>query len=190
MSAKTANVATVSAPKARIIDAAFQLFSEHGVAGTSLQMIADTIGVTKAAVYHQFRTKDEIVLATGQVIYDSLADLAARAQQQPTAAGARELLVDELIRLAVANRRFAGFLQRDPIMLRLLQEHEPFNKVMDSLNDILMQGKHDINARVMAATLVFSVGGAVMHPLVADIDDESLYQQLRVLAQGLLRSLD
>ena len=26
-------------------------------------MIADTIGVTKAAVYHQFKTKDEIVIA-------------------------------------------------------------------------------------------------------------------------------
>lgn len=188
MNAKSADVATVSAPKARIIEAAFQLFSEHGVAGTSLQMIADSIGVTKAAVYHQFRTKDEIVLATGQVIYDSLADIAARAQRQPSAAQARAMLVDELIRLAVANRRFAGFLQRDPIMLRLLQEHEPFNNVMDSLNAILMEGRHDVSARVLAATLMFSVGGAVMHPLVADIDDESLYKQLRLLAQGLLRS--
>ena len=31
--------------------------------GTSLQMIADEIGVTKAAVYHQFKTKEEIVIA-------------------------------------------------------------------------------------------------------------------------------
>jgi AcrR family transcriptional regulator len=30
------------------------------VSGTSLQMIAGAMGVTKAAVYHQFKTKEEI----------------------------------------------------------------------------------------------------------------------------------
>ena len=30
-------------------------------------MIADAIGVTKAAIYHQFKTKDEIVLAAIEV---------------------------------------------------------------------------------------------------------------------------
>jgi predicted DNA-binding protein YlxM (UPF0122 family) len=38
-----------------------ELFGQYGVSGTSLQMIAEHIGVTKAAVYHQFRTKEEIV---------------------------------------------------------------------------------------------------------------------------------
>jgi hypothetical protein len=37
----------------RVIEAALALFAEHGISGTSLQMIADAIGVTKAAVYHQ-----------------------------------------------------------------------------------------------------------------------------------------
>ena len=30
-------------------------------------MIADELGVTKAAVYHQYKTKDEIVLAAAEV---------------------------------------------------------------------------------------------------------------------------
>ena len=46
-----------------MLDAALALFAEHGVSGTSLQMIADAVGITKAAVYHQFRTKEQIVLA-------------------------------------------------------------------------------------------------------------------------------
>ena len=41
--------------------AAQKVFGQHGVGGTSLQMIADEIGVTKAAVYHQYNTKEEIV---------------------------------------------------------------------------------------------------------------------------------
>ncbi len=52
-----------SAAQTRIITAAVDLFGHHGVSGTSLQMIADTIGVTKAAVYHQFKTKEAIVIA-------------------------------------------------------------------------------------------------------------------------------
>ena len=51
----------LSAAQGRVIDAALDLFAEHGVGGTSLQMIADEIGVTKAAVYHQFKTKEQIV---------------------------------------------------------------------------------------------------------------------------------
>src|SRR5579862_7894371 len=51
-----------SRAQVRVSEAALELFSQHGVGGTSLQMIADALGVTKAAVYHQFKTKDEIVI--------------------------------------------------------------------------------------------------------------------------------
>ena len=54
---------TRTAAQTRVLDAALVLIAEHGVSGTSLQMIADAMGVTKAAVYRQFRTKDEIVIA-------------------------------------------------------------------------------------------------------------------------------
>ena len=56
----------LSPAKAKIVNAALDLFAEHGVGGTSLQMIADVIGVTKAAVYHQFNTKEEIVVAAAE----------------------------------------------------------------------------------------------------------------------------
>src|SRR5262245_61648465 len=62
----SARLAPYSAAQLRIIDAALELFTRHGVGGTSLQMIADALGVTKAAVYHQFKTKEEIVVAAAQ----------------------------------------------------------------------------------------------------------------------------
>ena len=63
---------TPSAAQARIISAALELFAQNGVGGTSLQMIADAIGVTKAAVYHQYNTKDEIVLAAAEAELDEV----------------------------------------------------------------------------------------------------------------------
>ncbi|WP_156765397.1 TetR/AcrR family transcriptional regulator, partial [Mycobacterium sp. 1245852.3] len=50
-----------SPARTRVLDAALDLIANHGVSGTSLQMIADAVGITKAAVYHQFRTKEQIV---------------------------------------------------------------------------------------------------------------------------------
>ena len=47
----------------RVIAAALELFAEHGVGGTSLRMIAAKLGVTVAAVYHQYNTKNEIIVA-------------------------------------------------------------------------------------------------------------------------------
>jgi AcrR family transcriptional regulator len=52
-----------TAAQTRILSAALDLFADHGVSGTSLQMIADAVGVTKAAVYHKFKTKEEVVIA-------------------------------------------------------------------------------------------------------------------------------
>ena len=47
----------------RFIDAAISLFARHSFAGTSLQMIADEVGVTKSAVHHHFRTREELLTA-------------------------------------------------------------------------------------------------------------------------------
>jgi AcrR family transcriptional regulator len=56
----------------RILEAALALFTEHDISGTSLKMIADAIGLTKAAVYHQYNTKDEIVLAIAELVIRDL----------------------------------------------------------------------------------------------------------------------
>src|SRR5262249_57471431 len=60
--------ASYTAAQTRVIEAAVDLFAEHGISGTSLQMIADALGVTKAAVYHQYNTKEEIILAVAQLV--------------------------------------------------------------------------------------------------------------------------
>src|SRR4249919_3146625 len=65
--AALSGVETRSPAQRRILEATHDLIAEHGVGGTSLQMIADAVGVTKAAVYHQFRAKDEIVIAVTEI---------------------------------------------------------------------------------------------------------------------------
>ncbi|HTM84376.1 MAG TPA: helix-turn-helix domain-containing protein [Mycobacterium sp.] len=167
-----------SAAQTRVLDAALELISEHGVSGTSLQMIADTIGVTKAAVYHQFKTKEAIVIALTERELALLEDALDAAEAEGSPARARELLLTRVIDMAVARRRAASTLQFDPVVVRLLAEHEPFQRFIDRLYAALLGDGSSSTARVHAAMLSGVISVAVMHPLVADIDDDTLRTEL------------
>ena len=175
-----------TAAQTRIIEAAIDLFADHGIAGTSLQMIADAIGVTKAAVYHQYHTKDEIVLAVAGVVIAGLEASAIMAEAARSRARSREMMIAAMIDLAVERRRIAGVLQRDPLMLKVLQEHEPFRRAMGRVNRLLMGADSNPRARVRASMIASAIAGTVVHPLVWDLDDETLCSQLRKQVRKLL----
>src|SRR2546425_4678982 len=44
-----------------IYEQAIRLFAERGFAGTSLQDIADALGITRPALYYYVRSKDELL---------------------------------------------------------------------------------------------------------------------------------
>jgi AcrR family transcriptional regulator len=52
-----------SGTRERILNAALDLFVEHGFDATSLRQIADQLGITKAALYYHFASKDDILMA-------------------------------------------------------------------------------------------------------------------------------
>ena len=172
--------------QARIISAAMELFAGHGVGGTSLQMIADAIGVTKAAVYHQYNTKDEIVLAAAEAELARLEAVIRAAEAESSRVRARKTLVSGMIDLAVAHRRTVSIILNDPIIVRFFTEHESFRHVMDRMSRVLMGGNIGHEARVSTAMLTAAISGTVMHPLVAELDDETLRSQLQYLAERLL----
>ena len=184
---KALGSAPLTAARTRIVDAALVLFAERGISGTSLQMIADALGVTKAAVYHQYNTKDEIVLAVAQVVLAGLETAVIAAEAERSRPRAREVLIMAMIDLAVEQRRMAGILQRDPVMLRFLQSHAPFRRVMARVNHLLMGASSNAGARVQAATLAAAIAGAVIHPLVLDLDDATLRSQLLRQLRKILR---
>ena len=180
---------TSSPAKLRIINAARTLFSEHGVAGTSLQMIADTIGVTKAAIYHQYQTKEEIVYAVAEEVNIALAMMTELALQEATTSKQRALLLQQIVQLAVASRKLSGALQHDPSLHRLFKEQEPFKQVMDRLNNVLMGDNTSSEARVTVAAIITGIAGAVMHPLCEHVSDDVLNAQLQKIAKTVTKLL-
>ena len=47
----------------QIMEAAERLFAQQGVAGTSLQELADAVGLSRTSIYHYIRNKDEMLEA-------------------------------------------------------------------------------------------------------------------------------
>lgn len=175
----------------RTIEAAMDLFAEHGVKGTSFQMIADVVGVTKAAIYHQFKTKDAIVLAVAEVGLLPLEDALAEAEGEPTPEAQRELLLTRVIDLAVSRRRWVNALQGDPIMIRLLGEHDPFVDLMGRVYSVLMGLSDDgPSERMRIAIVSAAIGAAIVHPLVVDMDDDTLRSELLAVCRGLFDLAD
>jgi AcrR family transcriptional regulator len=182
----TSVVSSLSPVRRRTIDVALELFARNGVGGTSLQMIADELGVTKAAVYHQFRTKDDIVVAAGEAELSRLIPVLDAAETERSGRRQREVLLEGMVDLAVQGRRTVGSILQDPAVTSYFDHHELFRDVMRRLRRILVGDDHSPEARVRPAMLVAAISGAVLHPFVADVDDETLRQELIRLGRRFL----
>jgi AcrR family transcriptional regulator len=99
--------------RARILDAALDVFSEYGFEGSSLQQIADRLDLTKAALYYYFRSKDELLEALVEPAIKGLDEiLDACAGDKDTPARRKEFLkqyVDYFLR----QRRLVAYISRD-----------------------------------------------------------------------------
>ncbi|HTQ21318.1 helix-turn-helix domain-containing protein [Mycobacterium sp.] len=168
----------------RTLNAALALFAEHGVSGTSLKMIAEATGVTKAAIFYQFKTKDDLVLAVAEMELVPLEEAVERAERQTSRARARDALLREVIDMAVDRRHFVSALQNDPVMIRMLANHEPLAELMERAYALILQDGR-LRSRVRIAIMGAMIGAAVVHPLVANIDDKTLRRELRSATRRL-----
>ena len=98
----------------RLIDAATALFIRHSFAGTSLQMIADELGFTKAAIYHHFRTREQLLTAVLEPIIGELRTVVEDAETLRGAHARAERMLTGYARGAVDNPVLISVLAADP----------------------------------------------------------------------------
>ena len=88
-----------------ILDAAAELFTKIGYAGTSTRRIADAVGMRQASLYHHFATKDDILDALLAGTVDEALALAAELIAQPGPAAERlyALVVGDVSQLCASR---------------------------------------------------------------------------------------
>ena len=161
------------------------MFVEHGVDGTSMQMVADALGVTKGAVFYHFTTKRELVEASASLELDGLEAALDAAEAAVSRHEAREMLLEYAIDRAVLRRRETTSLQTDPAMIRILDEQGRFRALTDRFHRIFFDTDTP-TGRTDAAILSAVIGQAVTNPLVDDLDDDELRAELLRVARRLL----
>ncbi len=178
--------ARYSSAQRRTLDVALALFAQYAVAGTSLQMIADELGVTKAAVYHQFNTKEAIVHGVLDVQLQPVEVALDEAEASGHSRRSREALLDRLIDLVMTNRRALATLQNDVVLFRVIGEHEQSRRLFERLYAVLLDDLDDSIAMTRAAVLSATIG-AIGHPFAVGVDDDTLRDEIRRIGRRLLR---
>jgi AcrR family transcriptional regulator len=124
----------------RVLDVALDLFSRQGYDGTSLQLIADRLGVTKAAVYYHFRTKGEILAALLQPALDDLDHLTTQAAACGRPGTRREAGLRGYVEYLLRHRQVAAFLARDVAALAQPEVREPLEELTRRMRVLLTTG--------------------------------------------------
>lgn len=98
--------------KARIRNAALELFADYGEAGTSMRAIAAAAGVTVGLVVHHFQTKDGLREAVEERVVDLFSEAIDRA---PAGGGPRAVAAARdasVARMLEENPAVVGYLRR------------------------------------------------------------------------------
>jgi AcrR family transcriptional regulator len=118
----------------RIQEVALELFTEQGYEKTSLREIAEHLGVTKAALYYHFKTKEDLAAS---FLHDYLAEIDLLVEW---AAGRPS---SEVARRAVLERYADLVLQSGMVrVMRFMHENQPTIRRLDM--------GEELKARVLA----------------------------------------
>ncbi|MBU4216182.1 MAG: TetR/AcrR family transcriptional regulator [Actinobacteria bacterium] len=121
--------------RAEIQQAALGRFTEQGYDKTSLREIAEDLGITKAAVYYHFRSKDEILESLMGEATTRLDELVAWIKQQPHT---REVRLELVTRLSAAASNGLGDL------MRCVQVNETVLDTMPDRVNLARRYKHEL----------------------------------------------
>src|SRR6185437_9344169 len=175
----------------RILDAALDLFIEQGFDGTSLRQIAEKLGVTKAALYYHFESKEDILLALHMRLHAFGRDALLQMAEGPVTIELWGELLDGLVDQMLAQRKIFLFHERNQAALEKLHredhdaEHEDFqNKFRQVLGDKAVPFADRVR---MAASIgvVFS-GLFLSGEAFADETNDDLGEQLRQIIHNVL----
>ena len=177
--------------RSRMQKVALELFAEQGYEKTSLREIAERLGVTKAALYYHFKSKEDIVHSFTDDYFSELDALVEWAKEQPRGEENRREILDRYVSIVLASSEVFRFLEQNRASVQSMEAgKERFARVrarLDGLVDVLVGAEAPLRDRVRAATAVLSVGATCMFFLQQVDDPDKLRAIVLELATDLVR---
>ena len=151
----------------RIQAIALELFAEQGYDKTSLREIAEGLGVTKAALYYHFNSKEDIVRSFTEDYRAELDEVISWGASQPPGPAARAEILARYADIVDRRLPVIRFMEQNQAALHSLMSDDASRKKLFraqfmSLCDLLAPPGSALPERIRAAMAVVSVGMSSM----------------------------
>jgi len=181
----------------KIVEAAYSLFLDKGYHATTMSSIAESLGVTKPAIYQYFPGKEELYAAVAEHGREELASILERSFNNRDLRSGSEVLFDtltqytpqfnsmysEMMLLAVHNERIRELLRKDRIEdIRLVEQF-----VVRQQAKGLISGK--LNPRILSIASDALINGLLVD-IMAGMDKEVAKEVWIAAVTQLLRTDD
>ncbi len=162
--------------RARIQRIAVELFTEHGYEGTSLREIAEHLGVTKAALYYHFKSKEDIIGSLVQDYQSQMDALIGWAREHPGNAETRREILNRYMDIVAERSQVFRMLHQNQAALNTMAAAlRTLKNAPIALADQLAGPDASLRerARAMMALGSISVGWMFLADQVPDRDELS-----------------
>ena len=152
----------------RIQEIALELFAEQGYEKTSLREIAERLGVTKAALYYHFRSKEDIVRSFIEDYRAELEKVISWGASQPRTPESRGEILARYADIVSEQLAVIRFMEQNQAAMHSLMSDTGARKKMFrdqfmSLCDLLAPPGAALADRVRAVAAVITIG---MSPMI------------------------
>jgi AcrR family transcriptional regulator len=175
----------------RILDVALDLFTEKGFDGTSLREISERLGLTKAALYYHFASKDDILMALHMRLHEFGKDALSQMTEEPVSLELWGELLDQVVGQMLAQRKIFLMHERNQAALEKLhrEDHDAeHDDIQDKFRRVLGDPRLPLRDRVrMACSFGAVFAGLFMSgDAFAKTSDQELGDLLRAAVKDVL----
>ncbi|MEF9945275.1 MAG: TetR/AcrR family transcriptional regulator [Lachnospiraceae bacterium] len=182
---------------ARILDVSEQLFLEKGYEHTTIQDIINALGdLSKGAIYHHFKSKEEIIIAVVDRLYVSTKDGCAEIQADKSLNGLQKLRKLFYVSIGNSNQQVAfetmpNFFE-NPKFLAMQLEQTIYELAHKIIEPIICEGIADGSIQTQypkeLAEVVSLLANIWLNPMLFHCTEQEIYNKC-MFFKTLLKSL-
>lgn len=175
-----------------ILDVAYRLFMEKGYERTSIQDIIDNLGgLSKGAIYHHFKSKEDILVAVTDRMTSQSNHILANIRDRKDLNGQEKLkkIFKDSIMRPVQDEIFtvAPDLHDNPRLLFSILRETMDEAAPNYIQPIIMQGIKDGSIQTehpkALAELIMLTANIWMNPMIFDNTPEEAYEKFMIFGQ-------
>jgi AcrR family transcriptional regulator len=143
--------------RARILAEAMQMFTRHGYHRTTLRLLADRLGITKAAILYHFPAKDHIIAALLEPFIAAVEEAVQRAVAQPLPQR-RWTLIEEVVDIYAEHRGLLLMARTDATIFTQESMYRRMMRLPGQFIEVLVGADAPLEDQVWALQLAGTLG--------------------------------